>query len=83
VAQIALHLEIGVERERRVVAILETAPELAVQRRVREIGDVGAHARDREPLPRVLALGEIATLAPCRIGHDRLPADLMESDVLR
>ena len=49
VAQIALHLEIGVEGERRVVAILEAAPELAVQGRVRKIGDVRAHARDRKP----------------------------------
>ena len=48
VAQIALDLEIGVEREGRVVAVLKLAAELAVQRGVRQIGDVRAHARDGE-----------------------------------
>ncbi len=83
VAQIALHLEIGIERERRIVAVLEPAAELAVQRRVRQIGDVRAHARDREPAPRIGALGEIAPAAPFRIGHHGLAADLVEGDVLR
>ena len=83
VAQIAFHLKIGIERERRVVAILEAAPELPVQRRVREVGDVRAHARDRKPFARIPAFGEIAPLAPFRIGHDRLTADLVERDVLR
>ena len=83
VAQIALHLEIGVEREGRIVAILELAAELAVQRGVRQIGDVRAHARDREPAPRIGALDQIAAAAPFRIGHHRLAADLVEGDVLR
>ena len=83
VAQIALDLKIGVEREGRVVAILKLAAELAVQRRVRQIGDVRAHARDREPAPRIGALGEIAPAAPFRIGHHRLAADFVEGDVLR
>ena len=83
VAQIALHLEIGVERERRIVAVLEPAAELAVQRRVRQVRDVRAHAGDREPAPRVGALGEIAPAAPFGIGHHGLAADLVERDVLR
>ena len=82
-AQIGFHLEIGVERERRILAVLELAAELAMQRRVRKIGDVRAHARDREAAPRARALGEIAAVAPFRIGHHRLAADLVERDVLR
>ena len=41
------------------------------------------HARDGEALARALALVEIAALAPVRIGHNRLAADLMKGDVLR
>ena len=52
VAQVALDLEIGVEREGRRVAVLELAAELPVQRRLGQIGDVRGHARDREPFAR-------------------------------
>ena len=83
VAQIALDLEVGIERERRIVAVLEAAAEFAVQRRVREVGDVRAHARDREPAPRVGAFGEIAALPPVGVRHHGLAADLVEGDVLR
>ena len=55
-AQIGLHLEVRVERERRIFAVLKLAAELAMQRGVREIRDVRAHARDREPAPRIGAL---------------------------
>ena len=82
-AQIGLHLEVRVERERRILAVLKLAAELAMQRGVREIGDVRAHARDREPAPRIGALDEIAAVPPIRIGHHRLTADLVEGDVLR
>src|SRR5215467_3204953 len=70
VAQIALHLEVGVEGERRIVAVLKAAAEFAVQRGVREVGDVRAHARDRKSAPGIGALGEVAALAPIGIGHD-------------
>ena len=83
VAQIELHLKIGVEREGRVVAILKTAAEFAVQRGIGQISDVRAHARDREPAPRIGAFGKIAAAAPFRIGHHRLAADFVEGDVLR
>ena len=83
VAQIGFDLEVGVERERRIVAVLELAAELAMQRGVREIGDVRAHARDGEPAARGCILGKIAAVAPFRIGHHRLTADLVEGDVLR
>ncbi len=81
-AQIALDLEVGIEGKGRVVAVLELAAEFAVQGLVRQIGDMRGHARDREPATR-LGLGEIAAAPPVGIGHDRLPADLMEGDVLR
>ena len=50
VAQIALDLEVGVEAEGRRVAVLQVAAELALQRRLRQIGDVRGHARHREAL---------------------------------
>ena len=81
--QIGFDLEIGVERERRIVAVLEFAAEFPVQRRVGQISDVRAHARHRQPAPRIGAFGKIASAAPVRIGHHRLAADLVESDVLR
>ena len=56
VAQIALDLEIGVEAEGQRLAVLQIAAELAVQRRLRQIGDVGGHARHREALFRALAV---------------------------
>ncbi len=50
VAQIAFDLEVRVEAEGQPVAVLQVAAELAVQRRLREIGDVGGHAGDGEAL---------------------------------
>ena len=44
---------------------------------------MGGHAGDGQPLGRAHALVEVAALAPVRIGEDRLPADLVEGDVLR
>ena len=82
-AQIALHLEVGIEREGRHVAVLQPAAELAVQRRIGEIGDMRGHARDAKPAMRARAFGEIAAAAPVGIGHHRLTADLVEGDVLR
>ena len=83
VAQIALDLEIGVERERRQLAVLHPPPELAMQRGVREIGDVRGHPRHAEAAMRMGALLEVAAAAPVRIGHHGLPAELVERDVLR
>ncbi len=83
IAQIALDLEIGVERERRQLAVLHAPAELAMQRGVGEIGDVAGHARDGEPAMRLRALVEIAPAAPVRIGHHGLAAEFVERDVLR
>ena len=82
-AQIALHLKIGIEAEGDLVAILEIAAELVVQRIVGHVGDVRGHARHGEPFARAPALVEIAALAPVGIGHHRLAADLVKGDVLR
>jgi hypothetical protein len=83
VAQIAFDLEVRVEREGRQVAILHAAAELAMQRRVGEIGDVPGHPRDGETAMRERALFEIAPAAPVGIGHHGLPSEFMERDVLR
>ena len=82
-AQIALHLEIGVEAEGQRVAVLQLAAEFLVQRLGRQIGDVRGHARDRQTFARRDALLQIAAVPPVRIGHHRLPADLVEGDILR
>ncbi len=47
VAQVALDLEIGIEAEAQRVAVLQRAAELALQRLLREVGDVRGHARHR------------------------------------
>ena len=83
VAQIALDLEVGVEAEGERFAVLQIAAELAVQGGFRQIGDVGGHARHRQPLFRALAMLEIFAAMPVRVGHHGLPADLVEGDVLR
>src|SRR3546814_4278210 len=83
VAQVALDLEVGLEAEGQRVAVLQAAAELAVQRRLRQVGDVRGHARHGETAVGVLALGKVPPAAPVEIGHDRLAADLMEGDVLR
>ena len=82
VAQVALDLKVGVEREGRRFAILQLAAELGVQRLIGQIGDVGRHAGHRKPF---LGPGpglEVAALAPIGVGHDGLPPDLVEGDVL-
>ncbi len=83
VAQVALDLEVGVEREGRGRAALEAPAELPVQGRLRQVGDMRAHAGDPEALGGPGAGLEVAPLGPGRVGHDRLPADLVEGDVLR
>jgi len=83
IAQIALDLEIRIEGESRQVAILHAPAEFPVQRRVRQISDVGGHPRDRESAMRMSALVAVAAAAPVRIGHHGLAAELVEGDVLR
>ena len=79
VAQVALDLEVGRERERVVVDVLQAAAELLLHRLVAEVGDVADHARDAEALGRRLAAVVVAA-APVGVGHDRLAADLVEGD---
>ena len=82
IAQIALDLEIGVEAEGELLAVLQVAAEFAVQRRFLQVSDVRRHPRDRQPALRPLALEQIIAAAPIGIGHDRLAADLVKGDVL-
>jgi len=44
---------------------------------------VRGHARDREALAGRRAVRKVGSLLPFRVGHDRLPADFVEGDVLR
>ena len=83
IAQIAFDLEIRVERECRQVAVLHPPAELAMQRCIRQIGDMRGHPRDAEAAMRVGALFEIAPVVPVRIGHHSLPTEFVERDVLR
>ncbi len=82
-AQIILDLEIGVEGKGGLGAVLQFAAEFALQRLLRQIGDMGGHARDAEALDRAHAYFEVTPAAPVRIGHDRLAPDLVEGDILR
>ena len=61
VAQIALHLEVGVEALGDGRRVLQIAAELALQRRLGQIGDVRRHARHRQA-----ALGPHALLERSR-----------------
>ncbi len=83
IAQVALDLEIRVERKRRQFAVLHPPPELAVQRGVGEIGDMSRHPGHREPAMRMSTPLEVAPVMPIRIGHHRLPAEFVKRDVLR
>src|SRR4029077_19793636 len=78
IAEIALHLEVGVEAEGDLVAVLQVPAELSVQRVVREISDMRRHAGDRESFARARALLKIPALAPVGISHDSLPPHFME-----
>src|SRR6202048_1350623 len=62
VAQIALDLEVGVKGESRVVAVLETAPELAVEGHVRKVSDMRAHASNSQPAPSLGVMGALSVL---------------------
>ena len=81
VAQIAFHLEVGVEAPAEAVA-LQFAAELALQGGLGEIGDVGGHAGHGQAFFRPHAGDLIGPAPPVRVGHDRLAADLVEGDVL-
>jgi hypothetical protein len=83
VAQIALHLEVGVEAEGLGREILQAAPKLTVQGLFRKIGDVRRHARHGKAIARHLAEFQISPLAPVRVGHHGLAADFVKGDVLR
>src|SRR5262249_25954399 len=79
----AFNLEIGVETVSDRVPILQIAAELAVQGWLRQIRNVRRHARDGETARRLATETQILATAPFRVRHDRLPADLMEGNVLR
>src|SRR3546814_6738590 len=81
--QIGFDLEIGVEAEALDVARLKPAPELLGQPFFGEIGDVRRHPRDREALGGRARAAIILAVLPVWIGHDRLPPDLVERDILR
>ena len=83
VAQIALDLEVGIEREALGRQVLQGAAELALQRLFGEVGDMRGHARHGQSVARLVAEFQVAPLRPVGVGHDGLPADLVERDVLR
>src|SRR5260370_29317932 len=64
------------------MAIVHARAELAVQGRIREVGDMRSHPRDAEAAMRVGTLLEVAPVVPIGIGHHGLPAELVKRDVL-
>ena len=64
------------------VFLFETAGKLFLHRLVAHEGDVADHAGERQAVFRLAGV-VIAALAPGRIGHDGLPDDLVEGDLLR
>ena len=82
-AQIALDLKIRIEGESGRGAVLQLAPEFALQGFIRKVSDMGRHARHREALEGAHTVVEITPGAPFGIGHHGLTAHFMEGDVLR
>ncbi len=83
VAQVAFHLEIGIEAEGDRLPVLKPSAELAFQGQFRKIGNMRRHARHRQATLRGAVLADVIALAPVGIGHDGLAADLVKGDVLR
>jgi len=81
-AQIALDLEVRSEAIGDLVAILQIPIELLEQGAFRHVGDVGSHARNREPFsgPRVMVV--IGSPVPVRVSLNGLATDLVKGDVL-
>src|SRR4029079_4231116 len=70
-AQITLHLEVGIEAESDRGAILKLAAEFPVQRAVGQIRKMRGHARDGETAAREGAVAKINAALPVGIGHHR------------
>ena len=83
IAQIAFHLKIGIEAEALGLTILKAAAEFFAERRFGKIGDVRRHPRDRKSGIGGLARAIVCAFLPVRIGHHRLPPNLLKSNVLR
>ncbi len=83
VAQIRFNAKISIEAVGDFAAILQSAAKFLRERSLRHIGDMRGHARDRESFDRDCVMIHIAAAMPMGIGHDGLPPDFMESDVLR
>ncbi len=77
IAQIAFDLKVRVEGKCRQIAILHPPTELAMQCRIREVGDMRSHPRHAEAAMRMGALLEVAPVVPIRIGHHSLPAEFV------
>src|SRR5260370_17921414 len=82
IPQIALDLKIDGEIESEFLFFAQPATEFLAHGLVAHIGDVADHAGDGEAAARRLAAVIIA-LTPVRIGHDGLPTDFVECDLLR
>ncbi len=80
--QITLDLELGFEVKPSELPVLQGPSELGVHRGIAQVGDMGDHPCEREPLHRTL-LSIVVTTAPCGVGGYRLPSNLVERDLLR
>ena len=84
VTQIALDLELGLgEQVANVVGELQAPPELVVERRGGEIGDVSDHAGDAHSRRRRASGAVVVAALPVRIGGDGVARDRIPGDALR
>src|SRR5205085_6309369 len=80
IPQVALDFEVHVEAETEGFFAAEAASELLAHRVVAHVGDVPDHARHGEAAGgRLFAI--VVAAVPIGIGHNCLPADLVEGDL--
>ena len=81
VPEIAFDFEIDREVEAKGVFVAQAAAELLAHGGITHVSDVADHASNGESTGRWLAIVVVAVI-PIGIGHDGLPADFVERDLL-
>ena len=80
--QVTFDLEIRIEPVTDGVAFLQPPTKFPMQGGLGKVGYMGSHTGNRQSAMGTFVMGMIIPRTPIGIGHDRLPANLVESDVL-